>query len=345
MTTRYPILFEAEATGAVSAYVADLPVYGAADTAEDAERDICDLLASCLSDRQAKGLPLPAPRTIVKVARISATALDRDVGEEHPARLGRRQLPFQPLALPARLDVLGGERADVLAAQPGRARADETDAFVHEAVVVGGLAAADEVLRERRPQGLPVLDGRLVVAGRHVHGQRKARQQRQEPLQVQVARNDEEVRTIVCRQGGDVVEDAHQAVCSGPQVLHTLGRIVIAVGVRRHAEAERLGLRGGGGRTHAVPHLERYHGTETFLTDALTNAAERRVADAAAERRTWSDWGCQRAPALRHPAAHEHPQGAGERGGDQQFRPGPLLRVLEEPKLAFGGQTDGRHDV
>jgi arylsulfatase A-like enzyme len=41
----------------------------------------------------------------------------------------------------------------------------------------------------------------------------------------------------------------------------------------------------GKGGTHAVPHLERYHGTETFLTDALTNEAERRVADAVAARR------------------------------------------------------------
>ena len=41
----------------------------------------------------------------------------------------------------------------------------------------------------------------------------------------------------------------------------------------------------GKGGTHAVPHLERYHGTETFLTDALTNEAEARVADAVAERR------------------------------------------------------------
>ena len=41
----------------------------------------------------------------------------------------------------------------------------------------------------------------------------------------------------------------------------------------------------GKGGTHAVPGLERYHGTETFLTDALTNEAEARVADAVAARR------------------------------------------------------------
>jgi len=41
----------------------------------------------------------------------------------------------------------------------------------------------------------------------------------------------------------------------------------------------------GKGSTHAVPNLERYHGTDTFLTDALTLEAEARVADAVAERR------------------------------------------------------------
>ena len=41
----------------------------------------------------------------------------------------------------------------------------------------------------------------------------------------------------------------------------------------------------GKGGPQAVPHLERYHGTETFLTDALTSEAEGRVAEAVAERR------------------------------------------------------------
>ena len=30
--------------------------------------------------------------------------------------------------------------------------------------------------------------------------------------------------------------------------------------------------------SHAVPHLEKYHGTETFLTEALTLEAKKRVA-------------------------------------------------------------------
>jgi arylsulfatase A-like enzyme len=41
---------------------------------------------------------------------------------------------------------------------------------------------------------------------------------------------------------------------------------------------------GKGGR-YAVPHLDRYHGTETFLTDALTQEAAARVSDAVAEGR------------------------------------------------------------
>jgi arylsulfatase A-like enzyme len=41
----------------------------------------------------------------------------------------------------------------------------------------------------------------------------------------------------------------------------------------------------GKGGTHAVPHLERYYGTETFLTDALTSEVVRHVADAVAQRR------------------------------------------------------------
>jgi arylsulfatase A-like enzyme len=40
----------------------------------------------------------------------------------------------------------------------------------------------------------------------------------------------------------------------------------------------------GRGGTHAVPHLERYHGTDTFLTDALTTEAEARMAAAVAAR-------------------------------------------------------------
>ncbi len=109
MTSRYPVVFEAEATGAISAYVPDLPVYAAADTAEQAERAIRDLLALYLADRHAKGLPLPASRTIVKVARLSATSRRSTVAIVSPAALiGRERTPRKAAA--ARRNGLRGGR-------------------------------------------------------------------------------------------------------------------------------------------------------------------------------------------------------------------------------------------
>jgi hypothetical protein len=69
MTVYYPIVFETEATGAVSAYVPGLPVYAAADTHAKAERAIRDVLAAYV-------VAHPGTRTQarVRVARIS----DRD---------------------------------------------------------------------------------------------------------------------------------------------------------------------------------------------------------------------------------------------------------------------------
>jgi predicted RNase H-like HicB family nuclease len=51
MTTRYPIVFEAEDSGAVSAYVPGLPVYAAADTADEAQDAARELLALYVEDR------------------------------------------------------------------------------------------------------------------------------------------------------------------------------------------------------------------------------------------------------------------------------------------------------
>jgi predicted RNase H-like HicB family nuclease len=73
MTTRYPIVFETEDSGAISAYVPGLPVYAAADTAKEAEDAIRDLLALYVEDRQARGLDLPEPQTGVKVARVTTS--------------------------------------------------------------------------------------------------------------------------------------------------------------------------------------------------------------------------------------------------------------------------------
>jgi hypothetical protein len=40
MTTKYPVVFETEENGAVSAYVPGLPLYAAADTADEAEEAV-----------------------------------------------------------------------------------------------------------------------------------------------------------------------------------------------------------------------------------------------------------------------------------------------------------------
>ena len=48
MTVHYPIVFETEASGAVSAYVPGLPVYAAADSQSKAERAIRAVLTAYL---------------------------------------------------------------------------------------------------------------------------------------------------------------------------------------------------------------------------------------------------------------------------------------------------------
>jgi len=71
MTTSYPIVFEREDSGAVSAYVPGLPLYAAADTPARAERAIRRLLAAYLEDRASHRKPLAMPRTTIKVARVT----------------------------------------------------------------------------------------------------------------------------------------------------------------------------------------------------------------------------------------------------------------------------------
>ena len=66
MTSYYPIVFEAEASGAVSAYVPGLPVFAAADTRAKAERAIRETLAGYLEAH-----PDSAPTSMVRVARVS----------------------------------------------------------------------------------------------------------------------------------------------------------------------------------------------------------------------------------------------------------------------------------
>jgi len=63
-----------------------------------------------------------------------------------------------------------------------------------------------------------------------------------------------------------------------------LGFDINVAGCSIGAPASYYGMKnyGNGGRraSHGVPHLEKYHGTETFLTEALTIEAKSRVADA-----------------------------------------------------------------
>ena len=66
MTVLYPIVFETEASGAVSAYVPGLPVYAAAETPAKAERAIRDVLTAYLEAH-----PTSRPDARVRVARFS----------------------------------------------------------------------------------------------------------------------------------------------------------------------------------------------------------------------------------------------------------------------------------
>lgn len=70
MTGRhYPIVFERESTGAISAYVPGLPVYAAADTHRKAEQSIRSVLTAYL-----KAHPDSRPDVQVRVARVSERA-------------------------------------------------------------------------------------------------------------------------------------------------------------------------------------------------------------------------------------------------------------------------------
>ena len=68
----YPVIFETEDNGAISAYVPDVPgVYAAADTRAQAERAIRSALKAHLTALVEGGQPIPSPRAQVKVLRVS----------------------------------------------------------------------------------------------------------------------------------------------------------------------------------------------------------------------------------------------------------------------------------
>lgn len=64
--THFPIVFEREASGAISAYVPGLPIYAAADTHRKAEQAIGSLLTAYL-----KAHPDSRPDVQVRVARVT----------------------------------------------------------------------------------------------------------------------------------------------------------------------------------------------------------------------------------------------------------------------------------
>jgi predicted RNase H-like HicB family nuclease len=111
MTTRYPIVFEVEDSGAVSAYVPGLPIYAAGDTADEAEQAVRELLALFVDDRQARGLALPQLRTDVKVARVTTARGGSTVAILGPAALLGRERSAKKAAAARRNGRRGGRPA------------------------------------------------------------------------------------------------------------------------------------------------------------------------------------------------------------------------------------------
>jgi hypothetical protein len=72
MSTHYPIVFETEASGAISAYVPGLPIYAAADDQRTAAKAIGDLLSAYLEEH-----PEATARATIRVAAVSE--IDRRV--------------------------------------------------------------------------------------------------------------------------------------------------------------------------------------------------------------------------------------------------------------------------
>jgi predicted RNase H-like HicB family nuclease len=99
MSASYPVVFETEMSGAVTAYVPDLPLYVGADTMADAERAVRDLLAAYVEERVANDEPLPVSRTAVKVARVKGSARVRVITLVGAgALLGRARTPAKAAA-------------------------------------------------------------------------------------------------------------------------------------------------------------------------------------------------------------------------------------------------------
>ena len=72
MTSRYPIVFETEAGGTVSAYVPGLPVYAAADDHRTAQRAIAAVLSAYLEAH-----PDAMPLVELRVACVSRSPVNQ----------------------------------------------------------------------------------------------------------------------------------------------------------------------------------------------------------------------------------------------------------------------------
>jgi len=108
MTPSYPIVFEREASGAVTAYVPGLPVYAAADTPLEAEEAIRGLLVTYLEDLQERGAGLPEPTVAVKVARVTGTERKASVVIVGPGALLGATRSRKKAAAARRNGALGG---------------------------------------------------------------------------------------------------------------------------------------------------------------------------------------------------------------------------------------------
>lgn len=94
MSAYFPVVFEKEATGAVSAFIPGLPVYAVADTRRRAAKAIRELLAAYLMDH-----PDTEPTTDIAAVRVRMVRRRRQLSMMGPAALlGRISSPAKVAA-------------------------------------------------------------------------------------------------------------------------------------------------------------------------------------------------------------------------------------------------------
>jgi predicted RNase H-like HicB family nuclease len=70
MTMTYNVIYEAAPDGSWSASAADLPVYAAGVTREEAEREIRDAISVYLDELASQGETAPAARSVVGTVTV-----------------------------------------------------------------------------------------------------------------------------------------------------------------------------------------------------------------------------------------------------------------------------------